>query len=121
MKEKQYNEIRNNGEPVPIGSIPILGYDDFYKLVATCLADEHCHCVAYYACPSGEMLKFICCIANDLTSGIWVFSHEQRNAEVELKSLAAEHFPLHVYEREIHEILLGHAEFIALFPVAANL
>jgi Ni,Fe-hydrogenase III large subunit/NADH:ubiquinone oxidoreductase subunit C len=103
MKEKNYLEIRNNGAPVLRKDIPVLSYPDFCSLVKELLADQDCHCVAYFAFPIDNQLKFICCIANDRTSHIAVFSHIQKNHELALESLTSEIFAMHVYEREIHE------------------
>jgi len=103
MKEKNSIEMLNNGSPILLKNIPVLSYPDFYDLVKEMLAGTDSHCVAYYAFPVENRLKFICCIANDNTSGIAVFSHEQKNHEITLQSLTSEIFALHVYEREIHE------------------
>jgi Ni,Fe-hydrogenase III large subunit len=103
MIEKNYIQIKNNGSPALLSEIPVLIYPDFYKLVKELLADQSCHCVAYYAVQMDDKFKFFCCVANDLTSEILVFSHEQKKGEVVLESLTSEIFAMHVYEREIHE------------------
>jgi Ni,Fe-hydrogenase III large subunit len=103
MKAKHFLETINNGAPVLRWDIPVLNYPDFYNLVRELLSDQDCHCVAYFAFPIDSQLKFICCIANDRTSTIAIFSHIQKNHELELESLTSEFFSMHVYEREIHE------------------
>ena len=103
MSGKNYITLINNGPPALLKTIPVLSYPDFYNLVKELLADQACHCVAYYALPMEENLRFFCCIANDHTSEIMVFSHEQKIGEVVLESLTSEVFAMHVYEREIHE------------------
>ncbi len=103
MKDKKYIEIRNNGAPVLRKDIPVLTYSDFYNLVKELLADQDCHCVAYFAFPIDIQLKFICCIANDRTSSIALFSHIEKREGLVLESLTSEIFAMHVYEREIHE------------------
>lgn len=103
MKDNNYIEMRNNGSPALLKDIPVLNYPDFYNLVKELLSDQDNHCIAYYAVSFVDNLKFFCCIANDSTSGIAVFSHEQKNYDVALESLTSEIFAMHVYEREIHE------------------
>jgi Ni,Fe-hydrogenase III large subunit/NADH:ubiquinone oxidoreductase subunit C len=103
MKDMKYIEMRNNGSSVLRKDIPVLSYSDFYSLVKEFLADQDCHCVAYYAFPIDNQLKFLCCIANDRTSSIAIFSHIQKKDGLVLESLTSEIFSMHVYEREIHE------------------
>jgi Ni,Fe-hydrogenase III large subunit len=103
MKDMKYIEMRNNGSSVLRKDIPVLSYSDFYSLVKELLADQDCHCVAYFAFPIDIQLKFICCIANDRTSGIALFSHIEKREGLVLESLTSEIFAMHVYEREIHE------------------
>jgi Ni,Fe-hydrogenase III large subunit len=103
MKDNNYIEIRNNGTPVLRKDIPVFNYPDFYNMVKELLADQDCHCVAYFAFPIDIQLKFICCIANDRTSGIVVFSHIEKREGLALESLTSEIFAMHVFEREIHE------------------
>jgi Ni,Fe-hydrogenase III large subunit len=103
MKEKDYIKVQNNGVPVLRKDIPVLSYPDFYHLVKEFLSDQDCHCVAYFAFPIDNQLKFFCCIANDRTSFIAIFSHIQKRDGLELESLTSEIFAMHVYEREIHE------------------
>ncbi len=103
MKNHQYIEIKNNGAPLLRKDIPVLSYPDFYKLVKEFLTDKYCHCVAYFAFPIDDQLKFFCCIANDHTSNIAVISHVHKRDGLILESLTSEIFAMHVYEREIHE------------------
>ncbi|MCF8365245.1 MAG: NADH dehydrogenase subunit [Bacteroidales bacterium] len=103
MTHKHTIEIQNNGAPVLLKDIPVLEYPEFSHQVKDLLADQNCHCVAYYAIPFEKKLKFLCCIANDLTSKVHAFSHDQKTSGVVLESLSSEIFAMHVYEREIHE------------------
>jgi Ni,Fe-hydrogenase III large subunit len=103
MSGKNYLILCNNGSPVLLNNIPVLNYPDFYILVKELLSDLACRCVAYYAVPIEDKLRFFCCIANDLSAEIYVFSHAQKNGEVVLEALTSEVFAMHVYEREIHE------------------
>jgi Ni,Fe-hydrogenase III large subunit len=103
MMEKNYIEIQNNGASVLRKDIPVLSYPDFYDLVKELLADQDCHCVAYFAFPIDIQLKFICCVANDRTSNIAIFSHIEKREGLALESLTSEIFAMHVFEREIHE------------------
>jgi Ni,Fe-hydrogenase III large subunit/NADH:ubiquinone oxidoreductase subunit C len=103
MKDMNYLEMRNNGASVLRKDIPVLSYPDFYNLVKEFLTDQDCHCVAYYAFPIDNQLKFLCCIANDRTANISIFSHIQKRDGLVLESVTSEIFAMHVYEREIHE------------------
>lgn len=93
-----------NQENVPLRSVPSLSYDQFFQSVSALLREKENHCVNYYAIPSEGKLKFIICIANDKQGTILISSHEmQVNEKNELPSLSEEFFPLHIFEREIHE------------------
>ncbi|HJX71732.1 MAG TPA: NADH-quinone oxidoreductase subunit C [Bacteroidales bacterium] len=100
---KQYTEIKNNSFPLDLKEIPVLEYDAFYDQVSGFLKEKSRHCLAYYGVETSGNLKFYCCIADDKNNSIAVFSHEQNRDKPILKSLTSVCFPLHVFEREIHE------------------
>ena len=101
--QMEFVKIKNQ-ETVALRKIPVLKYDQFYESISTLLHEKENHCVNYYAYLFEEKLKFIACIANDKEGTISVSSHEMPlNEKKELKSLAKEFFPLHIFEREICE------------------
>lgn len=95
--------IVENQQTVALNKIPVLGYDDFFKLAADLLSSESTHCLGYYAFVNGKTLKFICAIANDAQKNIELLSHELKDKSIDLKSLAAVHLSMHIFEREISE------------------
>ena len=99
----KYVVIRNQGT-VSLGDIPIIPYNLFLAEVLSLLEKSSNHCVAYYAFPFRQRLKFICCIANDDNGDIMVLSHEHPLRKgIQLISLALSCYALHIYEREIAE------------------
>lgn len=100
-KFKNYISVQNH-TAVPLKEIPVLAYDLFRSTVLVLLTDSSNHCVTYYAFPNQGGLKFICCIANDTNGTIKLLSHEA-SANAKLESLTAEHYAMHIYEREISE------------------
>ena len=71
-----YVAIKNQGT-VRLNDIPVISYSEFYGKVMSLMQNDQNHCVTYHAFPQGKVLKFICCIANDLTAEIKILSHEQ--------------------------------------------
>jgi Ni,Fe-hydrogenase III large subunit len=94
-----------NGSSLPLTRIPVLPYDQFFKIVLDLLSPEANHCVNYYAYQQASgNLKFICVIACDETHELFVLSHElSSDIEKILPSLSPKCFPLHIFEREIAE------------------
>jgi len=96
-------KIKNN-QTVNLKDIPLLAYEEFYKLIFFYLQNEHIHCVSYYAFPYLGRLLFICCLANDEDHSVYLVSHEMDAAKpVALKSLTKEVPAMHIFEREIFE------------------
>lgn len=96
-------ELHNNSS-VPLKDIPVLSYEKFCAYIAEFLnQNESCHCLTYYAFNYQDVLKFICCIADDSDGMIYVLSHEQTKSTTKLSSLSKDIFQLHIFEREIHE------------------
>lgn len=98
-----YSEIFENSFTVGLREIPVIDYDVFYDQVSGMLGDEAKHCVAYYGFEVPGYLKLVCCIANDKTHSIKVFSTILINEKRSVKSLTPACPQLHVFEREIHE------------------
>jgi Ni,Fe-hydrogenase III large subunit len=103
INKKLCSEIKNNSLPVDLYEIPVLDYDVFYDQLTDILRDSATHCLAYYCVESSGRLKFFCCIADDNSKSINVFSHEQSKDTHVLKSLTRNCHQLHIFEREIHE------------------
>ena len=93
-----------NQSTISIDKIPVHPYDKFYDEVVQLMKRPHIHCVNYYAYSSGDVLKFICCLADDLEKDIKVISHEMSNREkAHLASITSEVYAFHIFEREIAE------------------
>ncbi len=100
---KYFTEIINNSFPSCPEEIPVLDYTVFYEQVTGLLKDPAKHCMEYYCVENSGGLKFYCCIADDNVGTVSVFSHEQKEKKVVLKSLTGVCPQLHIFEREIHE------------------
>jgi len=98
----EYITLKNNGA-VPLQKIPELSYREFFEL-NTGLVDGHPerHCVNYYGIPSGEMIRLICCIADD-TSGEILVSSCLTTRDRELEAFTSHVLSFERFEREIHE------------------
>ncbi|MCX6244383.1 MAG: NADH-quinone oxidoreductase subunit C [Bacteroidetes bacterium] len=104
MKDEKYIELITLPGMVKLDEIPVLDYGGFSELVLGLLSLESNHCLNYFVVPFPGKYKFICCIGCDERKSVRVFSHEQeRNEKLILPSLSCNHFPLHIFEREIHE------------------
>ena len=98
-----YLTVKNQAT-VPLTEIPTVEYGIFYTTITELLNEKHNHCVSYYAYPTGNGLKFICCIANDLAKNINVLSHELLgNEKKQLLALTKDFYAMHIFEREIME------------------
>lgn len=95
--------IRNASSPARLSEIPVSGYDQFFDEVTNALADERYHCLSYSCYRIEEGLRFICCIADDGSGEIRLFSHVKKDDGKPLRSLTASCFAMHIFEREIHE------------------
>jgi Ni,Fe-hydrogenase III large subunit len=100
---QSFIRIQNQGS-VPVRDIPVSSYEHFRSTVLNLLKEADNHCVCYYAFADGDVLKFICCVANDRDGSIIVTSHEMPLANKKaLLSLTRDHYAMHIYEREISE------------------
>jgi len=98
-----YVAIKNQ-KTLTLSTIPVLAYGKFYGEVVELMKQPHVHCVNYYAYWNGEILKFICCLADDLAKDIKVLSHEMPKKEkMQLTSITREIYAFHIFEREIAE------------------
>jgi hypothetical protein len=100
----EYITIKN-GETIALNTIPVLEYQVFHAQVIELMEDKNCHCLNYFPYKESEnYLKMMCCMANDATSDIYIFSHVYDIAQGEsLKSLTAVVPGMHCFEREISE------------------
>src|SRR6187551_1974957 len=97
----KYIVIKNQGT-VSLFDIPAIPYNTFLSEIVELLQNDQNHCVAYYAYPAKDKLKFICCIADDKAGGILVFSHEQPLRKgIQLNSITKDIYAFHIFEREI--------------------
>ncbi len=97
--------IKNN-DTVELNRIPVSAYADFYRHAIHLLTNKNnTHCVSYFGFRKGDVLKFICCIADDNEHTIHLLSHEMNAKEVHypLPSISKYVYAIHIYEREIAE------------------
>jgi Ni,Fe-hydrogenase III large subunit len=100
-KDITYATIKNQ-ERILLKDIPVIRYSEFHIKLLGLLKDPSHHCLTYYAFPYNGGLKFICCVADDVSHQIKILSHELIGKR-QLTSIAHDHFPLHIFEREITE------------------
>ena len=86
---------------VPISSIPLFSADEFHSKVCSLLRKDGMRCLSYFAVPKNAGFLLICVVADDETHGIDLSGVELRSKG--LPSIAAEHYALHAFEREMHE------------------
>ncbi len=98
----QFIRIANN-QRIDLNSIPVLSYTDFLKQNSSLPANDHYHCVSYFAHPEGDSLRLICCIANDKHADILVSSAYIEKNNTPLPSFTAVHENFHMFEREMYE------------------
>lgn len=103
METKGCTTIKNQGT-ISLRDVPVLSYDEFYDTMTGLLRETGCHCVNYYAYPQGNTLKFMACVASDPDASVALLSHELPIHEKKpLRALTRDFFPMHIFEREIHE------------------
>ena len=100
-----YFIMKNNPEAVNIKDIPVLDYGGFYDQTTALLKKKGNHVVNYFVHSLPQKLRFYILIANDDVHSIFIFSHVQEKSVKSLKSIAAVCYPMHIFEREIHETL----------------
>ena len=98
-----YISVKNQ-ETVNLSRIPVIDYGKFYAEVIRLMKLPHIHCVNYFAYERRDLLKFICCLADDQEKDIKVLTHELLTKEkVQLPSITTEIYAMHIFEREIAE------------------
>jgi len=113
-----------NLEVIPTASVPALPYGTFYEALSSLLQAPFNHCVSYHAYRQGSDLRFVAAVANDQTGRIAVLSHVRAvEARGVLPALSQAHFPLHIFEREIHEnfgVIFSHHPWLKPVRYAFN-
>jgi Ni,Fe-hydrogenase III large subunit/NADH:ubiquinone oxidoreductase subunit C len=98
----KYIAIINN-QAIPISDIPENSYEVFRDLNIGFVTNSlEKHCVNYFGYRTGEKIKLICCIANDLSHDIYISSTLVSQSDC-LESLTARQPCFEKFEREIHE------------------
>ncbi len=102
---KEIELIRiKNAQSIPFQDIPVLQYSDFKSNMLALAEDKNTHCVNYFGFRQNSDFQLIACMADDKTGDIAVLSHKiPVQQHPVLESLAQYYFPLHIFEREIHE------------------
>lgn len=93
----------NNHQSVPVSVIPEMDYNIFLEL-NTSLMENHPerHCVTYFGHRENDLIRMICCLADDGEHNIMVSSSVIRS-DVLLDSFSARNLSFEKFEREIHE------------------
>jgi len=103
MSTNKFALVKNQGT-ISLADIPVIPFGEFFQVAHGLLSENNHHCVNYYAYPTSGLLKFICCIADDTEHIVKILAHEMpEEGKKPLLSLAKEHYPMHIYEREIAE------------------
>lgn len=89
---------------IPLDTIPVLPYAQFYADVRELLKNEHFHCAHYFGAPDARGTVFYCLLLNDESGKVWISSwlsdyYEER----EHPSLTAHFLAMHPFERGITE------------------
>ena len=92
-----------NNETIDLNDIPEVSYTDFLNSnIGLILNKPQRHCVNYFGYMSGDNLKLICCIADDLSHQVYV-SSSIIDAKSVHPSFTAQNHNFEKFEREIHE------------------
>jgi Ni,Fe-hydrogenase III large subunit len=92
-----------NNQLVPVSDIPEIAYKEFFDTISK-LVNKHSerHCVNYFGYKTGNHIKLICCLADDLKHEIFILSTLVKSTE-SLVSLTVKFIGFEKFEREIHE------------------
>ncbi len=101
MSTQQYATLKNHGV-LPMQDLPVLSYVDYFQTADELLRKDGHHCVNCYGHRTSGNIQLICCIADDFNHTILVFS-TLVDGKLPLESLSKNHFPMHMFEREIAE------------------
>ncbi|MFA5046037.1 MAG: NADH dehydrogenase subunit [Paludibacter sp.] len=97
-----YISIKNN-QTILLSDIPESNYEWFYdKNIDLVSGHPERHCVNYFGYKSGNNIKLICCIADDLTHEILISTCLVNKAH-DLESFTNKLLCFEKFEREIHE------------------
>jgi len=89
---------------IPLDTIPVLPYAQFYQDVRELLCNEHFHCGHYFGVPDAQGTIFYCILLNDESGKVWISSWQQNYYEQEEYPSLTAHFPaMHPFERGITE------------------
>jgi Ni,Fe-hydrogenase III large subunit len=107
-----------NQQSVPVDSIPESKYDAFLELNTSLIKDHpERHCALYFGYRDRQLLRLICCIADDADHTILV-SSSVVNPGDRLDSFSARILAFEKFEREIHENFgIGYKDHPWLKPV----
>jgi Ni,Fe-hydrogenase III large subunit len=93
----------NNQQTVPVSTIPVLDYNLFRETNVSLVEDNpDRHCVLYFAYREKDILRLICCIADDNEHDIKISSALVDLNEI-YSSFSARVLAFEKFEREIHE------------------
>ena len=101
----QYYTTNNSSKSIPVASIPIVDYAEFYTDITERLTDSNYHIGEYFATIEGDHLRLFCLLLNDQASSVEITSFIiDYYCEESLPSLTALHPQVHLFEREISEL-----------------
>lgn len=93
----------NNNQSVPVSTIPEIDYDMFHNNNFSLLEDHpERHCVTYFGYKESNLIRLICCIADDYEHNI-MLSSSLIKSDAHLNSFSAKNLSFEKFEREIHE------------------
>src|SRR3989339_219062 len=98
----RYTSIYNN-QSISLNDIPELGYTEFLNVNCGLLSENpQRHCVNFFGYKTGEVVRLLCCIADDTTHQIYL-SSSIIEPDSSLPSFTAQNHNFEKFEREIHE------------------
>jgi len=96
-------KIKNN-EAIKLAEIPVINYSEFLYFNTALLSKEENHCVQYFGFRKNNLLRLICCMADDNQGIINISSSEiSIDNNESYPSFSNIHLAFHCFEREIHE------------------
>jgi len=98
----RYISIYNN-QTISLNDIPELEYSEFLNGNCSMLSENpQRHCVNFFGYKTGEVVRLLCCIADDTTHQIYL-SSSIIEPDSSLPSFTAQNHNFEKFEREIHE------------------
>jgi Ni,Fe-hydrogenase III large subunit len=98
-----YCELKFNPGIVELKDIPVLDYVEFIDQTVRLMKLPGVHCLNYFARKDDNSFSFYILLADDDNHSIYIYSHIIASGKQQLESISARIFPLHIFEREIHE------------------